>query len=310
MALGDSYAAGIGAGRQRGEMERTDAGYPLRVAGALGMDLTYQAVLGATVEDVARDQVPALGDATELVTVTVGGNDVGFVPVLLEVVQPAWVSDSDAAIDGALDLIRGDLPGRLTRLLEDVGQSAPNAQLVVTGYPHLFNGVSDCSLLTFVTRHEMDWLARAADELVMAIEAVTEDVGGLFVDVREGFDGHQVCDDEEWINGLAWPLHDSYHPNAAGHDSYGDIVLSGLREERREVPAPQVAEGRARGTAPRFGLPSLMTRRSLQGAAARGLDPAAVAELGRRAEDPGRSRGEREDAARHLQDLHEQVCRG
>lgn len=318
VALGDSYAAGVGAGERRGEVYRTDAGYPLEVSRRTGLDLAYQAVLGATIEDVLRDQVPALGPQTELVTITVGGNDIGFVPVLLEVVRPAWASDSERAIAEARTLLREVLPARLRMLLAEVRGRAPRAELLVTGYPRLFNGVSDCSLLTFVTVAEMRALADAADELAETILSAADDAGVRGVDVRDPFDGHQICDEPAWLHGLSWPVEESYHPNGAGHRGYADVVAGELGsgaleadtgvEPRAESGAqPEVVDGACAGSAPPFRLPDVLSSRSLAGAAEAGLDADEIARLGRIVRDEARDRGEREAAAEVLQARHAQV---
>ncbi|GAB3117925.1 hypothetical protein GCM10027055_30510 [Janibacter alkaliphilus] len=313
VALGDSYAAGVGAGERRGWSWRTDAGYPLDVARATGLDLAYEAVLGATCADVRDGQLGRLGPETELVSITVGGNDAGFVPVLLEVVHPAWVSDADAVIDEALATIRDELPGRLQRLLAQVRAAAPGARLVVTGYPRLFNEVSDCSPFTFVTVAEMRRLTTVADALAEAVLAAADDGGADGVDVRAPFDGHQVCDDDAWLHGLSWPVPESYHPNGAGHRGYATSVLSALGLDiaaAEGVSPPDVVDGSCVGSAPGFELPDLVSPRSLRGAAACGLDPDRVARLGRAVQDDGRPENERVEEAGELQAMHEEVARG
>lgn len=314
VALGDSYAAGIGAGQELAGPRRTDAGYPMDVARSTGLELAYQAVLGATTDDVLRDQVRAVTDDTELVTITVGGNDVGFVPVLLEVVKPAWFSDSEAAIDLALSSIREVLHERLTSLIERVRWGAPGARVVVTAYPRLFNGESDCSWLSFVSPEEMRRLDHAADELATVILTAAEDTGCDGVDLRGPFDGHQVCDPVEWIHGLSVPLEESYHPNASGHRAYGEGVIARLEsaatQAERLQREPQVCLGECQGSAPTFALPDLMSEASLVGALRHGLDPDRVADRARCAQDEARTQEERRAAAAELQEMDAQVRSG
>ena len=54
VALGDSYAAGVGAGAPTGLCWRSSAGYPVLVAGTLGVRLAYHACLGA---DIRHDRI-------------------------------------------------------------------------------------------------------------------------------------------------------------------------------------------------------------------------------------------------------------
>jgi hypothetical protein len=57
-----------------------------------------------------------------------------------------------------------------------------------------------------------------------AIEGRATSYGFAYVDPRQAFTGHAVCDDVEWINGLSFPIRESYHPNRAGQIGYADLV--------------------------------------------------------------------------------------
>ncbi len=286
VALGDSYAAGVGAGVPLSLCWRSRAGYPVAVAGSLGLDVAYQACLGATVAHVLDHQLEALADTTELVTVTVGGNDIGFVPVLVACAEPAWMRDSDGVIDHALAVLRTRLPADLDRLHEAVRARAGAARRVVTAYPRLFAGI-DCSPLTFFSAHEMDRLDAAADELAATIEVAAVRAGAEFVDVRPGFVGHAVCQPEPYLNGVSAVVVNSYHPDAAGHDAYAAAVLARLGGPNELVRAgeEQISDGPCVPAAvPIFRVPDLTSPRSLDGARTHGLDPAEVLALGRRLE--------------------------
>ncbi|KGN37826.1 SGNH/GDSL hydrolase family protein [Knoellia subterranea] len=282
VALGDSYAAGVGGGARRSECWRAMDGYPVLVARALGLDLAYEACLGATIRDVERKQLSALTPATSHVSLTIGGNDVGFTPVLIECAKPSWMGDSDAAIDAALATLRTELPSRLAGVLGRITQGAPTAELVLTAYPVLFNG-DDCNALTFFSPHEMRRLEAGVDELAGVIGAAARDADAQFVDPRAAFDGHAICDAQEWLNGASWPLEVSFHPNGMGHAAYARLVLDafgrGDSELGRERDIAIAERPSARGEAPTFGLPDLLSAESLDGARRHGLDPDHVERL-------------------------------
>ena len=303
-ALGDSYAAGVGGGAKRSECWRTSGGYPVLVARALGQDLAYRACLGATVADVERDQLAALGPDTTHVSLTVGGNDVGFVPVLVECAKPSWMVDSDAVIDEAFALLATELPGRLSRVAARIRDLAPRAELVVTAYPVLFNG-DDCNALTFFSPHEMARLERGVGDLAGVVGTAAGDAGAAFVDPRAAFADHAICDREEWLSGVSWPLEESYHPNAAGHEAYSRLVLAAFGAPVDGLlPAAEVRveDGPARrGEAPTFSLPDLLSAQSLDGARRHGLDPERVADLARGAARPAMG----PEAAAASAELHE-----
>lgn len=280
VALGDSVAAGVGAGERTGPCWRTDAGFPLDVAQALGVELAWQACIGATVPDVLAGQVEALTEDTRWVTITVGANDIGFAPVLVTAAQPAWMSESDTVIDAALHRLRTDLPGLLDTLYADVRARAPHAEVLVTTYPRLFNG-EDCSLVTFFDDDEMARLNAAADELALCLRDAADRAGFTCVDVLPRFIGHAACDDDEWINGVSWPVEESFHPNADGHAAYARAVERAWSTGRPRRERVGVHHGARSGSAPTFSVPDLLGMASLEGAARFGLDPDEVAQLAR-----------------------------
>ncbi|MGH3496447.1 MAG: hypothetical protein ACRDP1_03165 [Nocardioidaceae bacterium] len=48
--------------------------------------------------------------------------------------------------------------------------------------------------------------------------------GFSFVNPESAFVGHAVCDSPEWLNGLSYPVMESYHPNRSGQEEYADLV--------------------------------------------------------------------------------------
>ena len=95
-------------------------------------------------------------------TVSVGGNDAGFADVLTECATPWWAGDCDGAIDGAQAYINNQLPGALSGLYGSIRAGAPNAQVVVVGYPRIFMG-EDCNAATWFSPEEEARLNQMAD---------------------------------------------------------------------------------------------------------------------------------------------------
>ena len=230
VALGDSYSSGLGTGSYLNDgtsCSRSMYAYPALDAARLGLTLTFRACAGATVADVRTTQLGALSGSTGYVTITAGGNDIGFASVLTECAKPAWFSDCNGAIDGAVAVIRAQLPGSLAGLYADIRSHAPNARTVVVGYPRLFNGI-DCNLLTWFSSAEMTRLNATADLLDAVTAAAASAAGFGFVDPRTAFTGHAVCSWSPWINNLTWPIDASFHPNKAGQAGYAGVVAPSL----------------------------------------------------------------------------------
>lgn len=216
VALGDSYASGLGTREYVDDgCKRSNYAYPKLLADQKGYDLSFQACSGATVPTVTNSQLAALGAGTSVVSISVGGNDAGFADVLTECATPYWAGDCDGAIDGAQAYIRDTLPGSLSALYGQIASRAPNARVVVVGYPRVFMG-EDCNAATWFAPEEQTRLNQTADQLngVLASQAAAR--GFSLADPTNAFIGHAVCDDPEWLNGLSSPIAESYHPNRAG----------------------------------------------------------------------------------------------
>lgn len=279
VALGDSYSSGLGGGSHLSDgtsCSRSLAGYPGVNAATFGLSLNLQACAGAVVSDVQGRQLGALSAATNHVTITVGGNDVGFASVLTTCAQPGWMGNCNTAIDNALTIATRDLPGRLDALYAAIRARAPHARVVVAGYPRLFNG-RDCHVLTFFSTDEMARLNAAATTLNGVIAAATGRAGFAYADVTGAFSGHAVCDGNAWIHNLTVPVANSYHPNASGYRyGYAPPVAAGMRVSAAATPTRVVTGGQTssdtgRGT---VSAPDLTTTSAREAARRAGITPA------------------------------------
>jgi lysophospholipase L1-like esterase len=219
VALGDSYSAGVGSGdyiSSSGSCERSTRSYSaLWAAAHHPASYVSEACSMATTSSVISGQLSALSKSTTLVSLTIGGNDVGFVPVMATcVVLPT--SFCVTAVHTAEGMIRTVLPAELDQLLADIHTDAPNATVVVLGYPEPYDMTksASCPGLSGTDRTDLN---QAASQLDGQLEAAADRYGYVFADVRPYFAGHQICDSGEWMNSVDWlDLGVSYHPNAAG----------------------------------------------------------------------------------------------
>ncbi|WP_405010532.1 SGNH/GDSL hydrolase family protein [Kitasatospora sp. NBC_01539] len=233
-ALGDSFAAGVGAGGYdpaSGACHRSAGAYPALWRDGHGpADFLFAACSGALTADVLRDQVPRVPTDATLVTLTVGGNDLAFADAAVACLQPLTTdARCDAALDESERRLAEELPGRLDTLYRALDARAPAARVVVTGYPHLLGTGSTCVIGTAARRSRFNTLTDRLDEL---IGRQSEKQGFRFADVRAGFTGHGACrgGPDEWIHPITLPLWESYHPKASGQSggylpSVSDAVL-------------------------------------------------------------------------------------
>ncbi len=290
VALGDSYSSGTGTRTYVDDGTaclRSPRAYPSLLAGRRGWELNFRACSGAEIDDVTRAQLGALSPATRHVTISVGGNDAGFADVLTTCARPWWFGSCDRAIDRARAFIKGALPAQLRALYSQIRSAAPNARVVVAGYPRIFGG-RDCNPLTFFSGREMDRLNAAANLINRRTRWAASSRGFAFANPTRRFVGHAVCADAEWINGLSLPIVESFHPNRPGHRS-GYLPAVGYRlpalagrpagGARDRVPAGEIATEQRRyarldaGIRPqRVRAPDLTTQRARRAARRAGVD--------------------------------------
>jgi len=226
IALGDSYAAGQGAGPYLDACYRSDNAYSELADQAKAIQLVVNAACsGKTTWDVVNSQLRQLNKSTELVTITAGGNNIGFGDIITycgaALTDPTATQACDAATAAAAAMIQS---GQLTRdvisMIQSVKAAAPNAKIVVTGYPYLYDPVAPNPadpLSVFIGQATV-----LADGLDASIAAAATATGATYVDVRTVFAGHGVNSADPWINlDLANPASpDNFHPNAAGYEAY------------------------------------------------------------------------------------------
>jgi len=221
VALGDSYSSGVGAGdyiSSSGSCDRSTLAYPEQWADA-NSPATFVSVAcsSATTADVLASQVSALSASTTLVSITIGGNDAGFSSVM-ETCVLASTSSCLNAVKAAEAFVASQLPARLDAALQAIAAHAPNAKIVVLGYPDLYDLSRSGSCIGLSTQ-DRTALNQGADALDGALQAAARANGDTFADVRGQFAGHGICDSGSWLHSVdIFAISSSYHPTAAGQD--------------------------------------------------------------------------------------------
>lgn len=229
VALGDSYSSGVGAGsydEDSGDCRRSTVAYPelWAEANAPG-SFDFVACSGATTDDVLSSQLGALSESTTLVSLSIGGNDAGFADAM----QTCVLQSTTACLERVAEAnayITGTLPDRLDGLYAAITDAAPNAQVVVLGYPRMYELDGTCSF--GISEEARAAINGASDNLSEVTEKRSADHGFAYGDVRPAFTGHEICSADEWLHSVTWPIGDSYHPTAAGQSGGYYPVLEEL----------------------------------------------------------------------------------
>ncbi|GAA1571193.1 SGNH family lipase [Actinomadura kijaniata] len=209
VAMGDSYSSGTGAGDYTDiACTRSRNAYPARWAAANAPGaFRFVACGGARIPDVQNAQLPALTSTTELVSISIGGNDSGFASTMISCRYFSTTACQNALRNAAV-FVRTELPGRLDGLYTAIRTRAPRARVVVLGYPYLYREGGVCAGMN-ATKREL--INDGSDQLNAVIADRARAAGFAFADARPAFAGHEICTADEWIDG------GNVHPTAEGH---------------------------------------------------------------------------------------------
>ena len=219
VALGDSYAAAprLPADDPSVPCSRSKANYPSLVADRFApVHLTDVSCVGAmtahlTKEQVSGDttvppQLDALSEDTDLVTVTIGGNDKGLFPTWYDCRQlrssdPKGSPCADAQRDELLRLMP-KIQRNLVAALTEIQVRAPDAVVIVATYPQVFPDRGTCELASAYAKGDLAYINSIVESLSEAMIAAARETGVVWVDVHAASSGHDVCSKEPWVNGF------------------------------------------------------------------------------------------------------------
>jgi GDSL-like lipase/acylhydrolase family protein len=271
IALGDSFSAGegvepFGAGTDTpllNKCHRSDYAYARLIAGTSAkipslVSNGFRACSGAVTENITdapqwnegtQLDLPVWPDSTtQLVTLTIGGNDIGFVDIAKACINPASsCAINSTAYNTALNKINNELPSKLSASYKSVLKYAPNAKIYVLGYPQVIANktVNDGPDLRCVYMQDggTNWaeaqgvrsiVTKLNEKIVAAINA--ENSPRLrFVDVNGAssqFQGHEICGaGQSYFQNLDQAgTNEAYvfHPNAAGQQAYATLAANAI----------------------------------------------------------------------------------
>ncbi len=251
VALGDSYTSAPGIPHIVEEgCFRSNRNYPSLVADELNLTLDDVSCGGAAttalvgVQETTTGPKPAQFDAltedTELVTLGIGGNDEGLFGVLiakcLELGQQQSTgspchdymnADGQDKVLTTIKLIQE----RITSALVGIQDRAPDAEVVLVGYPQLVPDRIRCATLPLSTG-DYSYIRQVMSVLGQSTERAAKTAGVHYVDLLAASKGHDVCAGADaWIQGmLPEPNRPgvSMHPYAEEQEAVAELVVDAL----------------------------------------------------------------------------------
>lgn len=253
VALGDSYVSGpLIPAQSGGECLRSSKNYASLTAAALGYTLHDASCSGATTDDMAGSQTDDLGivintpqldsvtSDTKLVTLGIGGNDIGFTDIIEtcageSLTNPFGDPCTEHYTSGGVDQLENEVEQtgpKVASVLQAIRQKSPEAKVYVVGYPDILPEDSDgCWPIVPIAYGDVAYLRQTEKELnqMLADEAAVN--GASYVDTYTPTIGHDVCQDvgTKWIEGLV-PTSPAapFHPNALGEAAMAKALESAI----------------------------------------------------------------------------------
>jgi lysophospholipase L1-like esterase len=267
VALGDSFTSGpdvptqldaATSPRAPASCMRSSRNYPSLVARSLGLALRDMSCSGATTEDLTGAQGPgipaqlsALGPRTAVVSLGIGGNDLGFGTIAHNCLAASpwgatrvgWscAAHYTAGGDDQLAATVDQVGGRVSASLEEIGARAPHARVFVVGYPDIIPATgSGCWPRLPFSGPDVAYLRSVEDHLNATLAGDAARSGATFVDMATPSAAHASCASAttRWVEPVlpsrgTFPL----HPSAAGMAGMARVLaaaMSGAGVARRQ----------------------------------------------------------------------------
>ncbi|MQA25677.1 MAG: SGNH/GDSL hydrolase family protein [Micromonosporaceae bacterium] len=254
VALGDSFTSGPGIPNPKGEPRgcvRSDHNYPTLVADAITPAEFRDVSCGGAVSDHMTQpqqtadgpnppQFDALTGDTTLVTVSVGGNDIGFGEIVttcatLSVTDPFGAPCKERYTSGGSDELAERVAAyapKMRAVVKAIGERSPHATVLVVGYLRVLPPSEGCYPREPIAKGDVPYLDRIQRLLNRALADAASAHGAGYVDAYGPSLGHDICQlpGDKWVEGTvptspAAPV----HPNAAGMEAVAKEVLAALR---------------------------------------------------------------------------------
>nr|WP_276589188.1 MULTISPECIES: SGNH/GDSL hydrolase family protein [unclassified Sphingomonas] len=243
VALGSSFAAGAGLGPlQSGSpllCARSINGYPQQLAALRHQAIVDMSCGGAVTSHVLRGgqffqraQISAIKPQTQLVTITVGGNDIGYIGDLSQLAARHTHTLFGRLVALSWKGPRTDrgyetLERNLLASLRAIRAKAPQATIVVATYPAIVPRVGTCTRLG-LTAAEAASMRSVGDELAVVTKSIAKRGGAILVDMNALGATHDACSAVPWTRGWTNGGIAPFHPTLAGAVATAQAIAAAI----------------------------------------------------------------------------------
>ncbi|MEU4401035.1 SGNH/GDSL hydrolase family protein [Micromonospora orduensis] len=253
VALGDSYTSGPLIPTQVDlNCLRSNRNYPSVVAASAGSSSFVDvSCSGATTDDILYGgsgqlgitlppQLSAVTSNTALVTVQIGGNDIGFSGIIGDCAEASLSSPlgspcKDRYTAGGVDQLQARITAtvpKVTSVLQGIRRAAPSARVVVLGYPAIVPDTGyGCWPVVPIAYQDVPYLRGVEKSLNAMLANTAAANGAVYADVYTPSIGRDACKSSgtRWVEGLV-PQNSAapFHPNARGEQGMATALLARL----------------------------------------------------------------------------------
>lgn len=217
-------------------------------SGATTYEMTHsQSAVGGT----NAPQFDRLSTATTLVTLEIGGNDIGFASIVKSCAT-AWPFGSPCkdkyvrnGVDDIANRINATAP-KIASVLDGIHARAPHARVLVLGYLAILpDGGSGCWPEMPLAWNDVPYLRPKEKQLNAMTANQAAAHGSTYVDVYGPSISHNACADDnaKWVEPIV-PTHLAapVHPNATGEHAMADITRAAAGLQRVRAPAARAID--------------------------------------------------------------------
>src|SRR5690606_37250796 len=189
----------------------------------------------ATGQTTLQLQADALSPTTDVVTVGIGGNDLGFAEIIAACVRTVsggaafglagmgiFVADCEDYFDDAATYpgahvgtwLANHVQPRIDAVFAEIAAQAPNAQVFIVGYPSILTDDAALAAACFTSpippatntvpfsAPDIMFLHGLEAALDGALESAAASHGFHFISTAASTAGHALCDPDPWMKGL------------------------------------------------------------------------------------------------------------
>ncbi|MBD8605850.1 carboxypeptidase regulatory-like domain-containing protein [Aeromicrobium sp. CFBP 8757] len=264
VALGDSYSAGAGllplAPGASPNCAQSTLNFPHVLATRLNANLTDASCSGADTTDYFQPQfsdvapqLDRLTADTDLVTMTIGGNDSSVFSGAIQKCVTAGLSTlgtgspcKDQNGDSFENTVRNTTYPALVKALTAVQQRSPDARVIILGYPSILPATVGCYVSVPVATGDVPYLRSLQSTLNDAVRRAASATGATYVDLNGPSEGRDACKPigTRWVEPVIGGTNPVIlHPNAQGEQALADLAFAAFSA----LPSSSTLSGRITG---------------------------------------------------------------